>query len=298
MRNMNEAMIREIGVKSIITKSSLPASDYSVNPYIGCTHSCKYCYACFMKRFTNHSEPWGTFLDVKYWPEIKKPEKYAGKELFIGSVTDPYVPEEEEYQRTRALLKQLKGCGARISIQTKSDLVLRDTDLIQIFPDIRVGFSINTLDENFKNDMDQAVSIERRLSAMKTLYQLGVRTTCFISPIFPKITDVEAIINRVRGQCNLIWLENLNLRGEYKAVILRYIKEKYPHLIPLYDEIYRYGSRAYWEELDEILKDFTEEIGLPYVRNDDTMKTPFDAPPTVVNFFYHEEIKKSAGKKA
>lgn len=298
MRNMNEPMIREIGVKSVITKSSLPASDYSVNPYIGCTHSCKYCYACFMKRFTNHSEPWGTFLDVKYWPEIKKPEKYAGKELFIGSVTDPYVPEEEEYQRTRALLEQLKGCRARISIQTKSDLVLRDTDLIQIFPDIRVGFSINTLDENFKNDMDQAVSIERRLSAMKTLYQLGVRTTCFISPIFPKITDVEAIINRVRGQCNLIWLENLNLRGEYKAVILRYIKEKYPHLVPLYDEIYRYGSRAYWEELDEILKDFTEEIGLPYVRNDDTMKTPFDAPPTVVNFFYHEEIKKSAGKKA
>lgn len=297
MRNMNEPMIREIGVKSVITKSSLPASDYSVNPYIGCTHSCKYCYACFMKRFTNHSEPWGTFLDVKYWPEIKRPEKYAGKELFIGSVTDPYVPEEEKYQRTRALLEQLKGCGARISIQTKSDLVLRDTDLIQIFPDIRVGFSINTLDENFKNDMDQAVSIERRLSAMKTLYQLGVRTTCFISPIFPKITDVEAIINRVRGQCNLIWLENLNLRGEYKAVILRYIKEKYPHLVPLYDEIYRYGSRAYWEELDEILKDFTEEIGLPYVRNDDTMKTPFNAPPTVVNFFYHEEIKKSAGKK-
>lgn len=298
MRNMNEPMIREIGVKSVITKSSLPASDYSVNPYIGCTHSCKYCYACFMKRFTNHSEPWGTFLDVKYWPEIKKPEKYAGKELFIGSVTDPYVPEEEKYQRTRALLEQLKGCGARISIQTKSDLVLRDTDLIQIFPDIRVGFSINTLDENFKNDMDQAVSIERRLSAMKTLYQLGVRTTCFISPIFPKITDVEAIINRVRGQCNLIWLENLNLRGEYKAVILRYIKEKYPHLVPLYDEIYRYGSRAYWEELDEILKDFTEEIGLPYVRNDDTMKTPFNAPPTVVNFFYHEEIKKSARKNA
>lgn len=298
MRNMNEPIIREIRVKSVITKSSLPASDYSVNPYIGCTHSCKYCYACFMKRFTNHSEPWGTFLDVKYWPEIKKPEKYAGKELFIGSVTDPYVPEEEKYQRTRALLEQLKGCGARISIQTKSDLVLRDIALIQIFPDIRVGFSINTLDENFKNDMDQAVSIERRLSAMKTLYHLGVRTTCFISPIFPKITDVEAIINRVRGQCNLIWLENLNLRGEYKAVILRYIKEKYPHLVPLYDEIYRYGSRAYWEELDETLKDFTEEIGLPYVRNDDTMKTPFDAPPTVVNFFYHEEIKKSARKNA
>ena len=59
-----ETIIREIGVKSVLTKSNLPVSDYSVNPYVGCTHACKYCYACFMKRFTNHAEPWGEFLDV------------------------------------------------------------------------------------------------------------------------------------------------------------------------------------------------------------------------------------------
>ena len=52
---------------------------YSVNPYVGCTHGCKYCYASFMKRFTGHTEPWGTFLDVKYWPEIKNPQKYRGQ---------------------------------------------------------------------------------------------------------------------------------------------------------------------------------------------------------------------------
>ena len=88
---MNSPLIREIEVKSVITKSNLPVSDYSVNPYVGCTHGCRYCYASFMKRFTGHAEPWGTFLDVKVWPEIKNPKKYAGKELFIGSVTDPYL---------------------------------------------------------------------------------------------------------------------------------------------------------------------------------------------------------------
>lgn len=82
------------------------------------------------------------------------------------------------------------------------------------------------LDENFKNDMDEAVSIERRLAAMKAFHDAGVRTTCFISPIFPNITDVEAIIDQVKEQCNLIWLENLNLRGDYKKVILDYIQEK------------------------------------------------------------------------
>ena len=117
-------------------------SDDSVNPYVGCTHACRYCYTSFMKRFTGHPEPWGTFLDVKRWPEIRRPERYAGKELFIGSVTDPYLPQEETFGRTRALLEQLKGSG--------------------------------------------------------------VRTTRFVSPIFPGLTDGKAIIDRVKGQCNRI----------------------------------------------------------------------------------------------
>ena len=289
-----EPIINEITVKTVITKSNLPVCDYSVNPYVGCTHSCKYCYASFMKRFTGHAEPWGTFLDVKYWEPIKHPEKYRSKEFFIGSVTDPYNPQEEKYMRTRAFLEQLQGSGAKISIQTKSDLVLLDLDIIKTFPDARVGFSINTLDENFKNDMDSAVSIERRLAAMKAFHDAGVRTTCFISPIFPGITNAEAIIERVRNQCNLVWLENLNLRGDYKKTILDYIQIKHPQLVPLYDEIYRHGNRAYWEMLNSHLSAFAKEQGLRYVRNDDSFTQPFDAPPTIVNFFYHEEVKKSA----
>ena len=288
--------ISDIDVKSGLTKSNLPVSDYSVNPYVGCTHACKYCYASFMKRFTNHPEPWGEFLDVKHWPEMTNPEKYKGKELFIGSVTDPYNPQEEEYGRTRALLQQLKGSGVKISIQTKSDLVLRDMELIRTFPDARVGFSINTLDERFKDDMDNAVSIERRLEAMRQFHEAGIRTTCFISPIFPGITDVMAIIERVKDRCNLVWLENLNLRGNYKSVIMDYIRDKHSELLSLYEEIYLKNKRAYWEQLDAEVRAYAGENGLEYLRNDDTMKRPFDAPPVIVNFFYHEEIKKSALK--
>ena len=101
--------IQEINTKSVISKSNLPVCDYSVNPYVGCTHACRYCYASFMKRFSHHTEPWGEFLDVKYWPQIRRPEKYCGKEFFIGSVTDPYNPQEKLYRRTRALLEQLQG---------------------------------------------------------------------------------------------------------------------------------------------------------------------------------------------
>jgi len=288
--------ISEIQTKSVLTKSNLPVGDYSVNPYVGCSHACRYCYASFMKRFTNHPEPWGEFLDVKYWPEIRDAGKYRGKELFFGSVTDPYLPEEERYRRTRILLEQLQGSGIRLSIQTKSDLVLRDLDLIRTFPNARVGFSINTLDESFKDDMDSAVSIERRIAAMKQLHDAGIRTTCFISPIFPGITDVQAIIDRMREQCNLVWLENLNLRGSYKGVIMNYIREKHPDLAPLYEEIYSNGSRQYWEALDAEVRAYAKRSGLEYVRNDDSMNRPFDAPPVIVNYFYHEEVRKSARK--
>lgn len=295
---MTNPIIHEIDAQGIISKSNLPVSDYCANPYTGCTHACKYCYASFMKRFTGHTEPWGTFIDVKHWKEIKNPGKYKGKELFIGSVTDPYNPQEEIFERTRTLLTQLKGSGVKLTISTKSDLILRDLDLIKSFSDARVSWSINTLDEDFREDMDNAVSVKRRLAAMKEFCQSGIRTACFISPIFPGITDVKAIIQQAKSQCNLIWLENLNLRGAYKTVIMDNIREKYPQLLPLYQEIYQRKNRFYWESLDAALRSYAAEIGLDYVTNDDSMTREFSAPPVIVNYFYHEQIRKNnrAGK--
>ena len=150
---INGILIREVETKNIMTKSSLPVGGYSVNPYVGCTHACKYCYASFMKRFTGHKEEWGTFLDVKHWPEIKNPKKYAGQRVVIGSVTDGYNPQEEQFGNTRKLLEQLIGSDADILICTKSDLVVRDIDLLKKLGRVTVSWSINTLDENFKNDI-------------------------------------------------------------------------------------------------------------------------------------------------
>ena len=218
-------LIQDVETKNIMTKSTLPVGGYSVNPYVGCTHGCKYCYASFMKRFTGHTEPWGTFLDVKHWPAIKNPQKYKGQRVVIGSVTDGYLPQEAQFQNTRKLLEQLRGSEAEILICTKSDLVIRDIDLLKELGKVTISWSINTLDEDFKNDMDNAVSIKRRLDAMKQVYDAGIRTVCFIAPVFPGITDFEAIFHQVRNQCDLVWLENLNLRGGFKKTSLTiYVK--------------------------------------------------------------------------
>lgn len=284
-------LIREVETSSIMTKSSLPVGGYSVNPYVGCTHGCKYCYASFMKRFTGHTEPWGTFLDVKHWPAIRNPQKYAGQRVVIGSVTDGYLPQEEQFGNTRKLLEQLRGSGAEILICTKSDLVVRDIDLLKELGKVTVSWSVNTLDEGFKDDMDNAVSIARRLDAMKRVYDAGIRTVCFISPVFPGITDFEAIFHRVRAQCDLVWLENLNLRGGFKKVILDYIREKRPDLVPLYDAIYSKGDRSYFRALERQAERLAKAYDCPFVDNELPYGRAEPGHPVIVDYFYHEEVR-------
>lgn len=289
----NNILIRDIETKNIMTKSTLPVGGYSVNPYVGCTHGCKYCYASFMKRFTGHTEPWGTFLDVKHWPIIKNPQKYKGQRVVIGSVTDGYLPQEAQFRNTRKLLEQLKNSGAELLICTKSDLVLRDLDLLKEMGKVTVSWSINPLEEAFQSDMDNAVSVERRLDAMKQVYDAGIRTVCFISPVFPGITDFEAIFHRVKEQCDLVWLENLNLRGAFKQEILDYIKSKYPQLATLYHVIYTEGDRSYFRELEERARRLAEENDCPFVDNELPYGRAKPGHPVIVDYFYHEEIRGS-----
>lgn len=285
-------VVRETTVRGILSKSNLPVADFSANPYVGCEHACKYCYASFMKRFTDHPEPWGEFLDVKRWPVIRNPEKYRGKEIFLSSVTDPYQRAEEKYGRTRALLEQLTGSGCRLSIATKSDLILRDLELIKSFPDARVAWSINTLDDDFQRQMDKAVSIGRRLEAMRIFHEAGVHTTCFISPIFPGITDPVEIIGAAAKRCDLVWLENLNLRGAYRHEILKFISRNHPGLSGLYRRIYLEKDRSWWHGLDRQIAEFTKKERLIYVRNREPELAGQTWIPVVVNYFFHEEISR------
>ena len=287
----NPILVRDVETRSILTKSTLPVGGYSVNPYVGCTHGCKYCYASFMKRFTGHSEPWGTFLDVKHWPVIRNPQKYKGQRIVIGSVTDGYLPQEEQFQNTRRLLEQLQDSGAELLICTKSDLVVRDIDLLQKMEKVTVSWSINTLDEDFKNDMDKAVSIRRRLDAMKRVYDAGIRTVCFIAPVFPGITDFEAIFQRVKDQCDLVWLENLNLRGSFKQDILGYIQKMRPELVPLYHAIYNQGDRSYFHELEAKAEKLANEYNCPFVDNELPYGRAKPGHPVIVDYFYHEEVR-------
>ena len=267
---------KEIQVKDYLTKSNLPSSDYVINPYVGCPHGCKYCYASFMKRFTGHKEEWGTFIDIKRCDKKINTKKLENKTVFLSSVTDCYNKFEEKYKITRRILKELINVNCNLNISTKSKLILRDIDLLKQMKNLMVSMSINTLDENFKNDMDNASSIKERLSTLRTLHENGIYTVLFMSPMFPYITNFKEIIEISKAYIDEYWFENLNLRGDYKTKILLYIQEKYPKLINEYNDIYMKGNKKYWNDLSKEIKDYCEINNVKYI-----------------NYFYHEELVKN-----
>jgi len=268
--------IKEIQVNDYLTKSNLPASDYVINPYVGCPHGCKYCYASFMKRFTGHQEEWGTFIDIKRCDKKINLNQIKNKTVFLSSVTDCYNKMEEKYEITKDILKQLISSECYLSISTKSSLILRDIELLKQIKNVTVSMSINTLDENFKNDMDNAASIEKRLETLKELHNNGIYTILFMSPIFPYITEWKEIIEKSKDYIDEYWFENLNLRGQYKVSIMNYIKERYPQYYEKYVEIYNKNNKQYWIKLAQEINDYCDKNKLNYK-----------------NYFYHEELVKA-----
>lgn len=266
---------KTVEVKDYVAKSNLPTSDFVINPYVGCPHACKYCYARFMKRFTGHKEEWGRFTDIKKCSKPIDTKKLTGKSVFLSSVTDCYNPLEKKYGSTRKILEQLAGVDCRIGISTKSSLILRDIDILKQLKNLTVSVSINTADEKFRSDMDDADSIEKRIDTLRQLYNNGIYTVLFMSPMFPGITDFKALIERTRNYVGEYWFENLNLRGDYKQTILSYIYAQYPELTELYKDIYLYGDKTYWKKLSKDIEDYCESENLKYK-----------------NYFYHSELVK------
>ncbi|NIQ06885.1 MAG: radical SAM protein [Candidatus Korarchaeota archaeon] len=253
--------VTEITAKSIVVRSSIPGIDYVVNPYIGCQHGCKYCYAKFMKRFTDHHEPWGEFVDIKVnAPELVGDKKYEDKLIQFSSVTDPYQPLEAKYTLTQKTLEQLLGAGAQIDILTKSSLVTRDIDLFKSFSDLQVGISLALLGDHSKNLEPRAAPPDKRINALKTLKNAGLKTYVFVSPIFPEISDVARIVDLTAPHVDFLMFENLNLRSTNYQQVMSFLERHDTKLVPLYKEMYQSEElHRYWKECQRRIRRLGEQ---------------------------------------
>lgn len=232
--------IRAVKCKTALSKSNLPGLDYSLNPYRGCQHSCAYCYVPNVLRIPR--EEWGCSVDVKTnIPVILSQELKKKKPGVVGisTVTDPYQPIEKKYKLTRYCLEQLLKHDFPICIQTKSDLVTRDIDLISKFSDAEVMFSIGTLNDSERKPLEPyASSIQDRLRAMKEFKDSGIETNVFFGPVYPtiKTKDLHGIISKfVENGAKEIMVDKFNI----KPGIWNILEKAFPnHITLIKDPIY------------------------------------------------------------
>ncbi len=253
--------IKEIKAGQIVVKSNLPMVDYVINPYTGCQHGCIYCYAEFMKKYTNHKEDWGSFVDAKInAPELIKKGKQRGKAIFISSVCDPYQPIEANYKLTRRILENLVPEQPVIDILTKSALVTRDIDVFKKFRKISIGISLSTLNEELSRKLEPfAASPTARLEALKKCKEAGLETYVFVSPIFPYITEIKQVIEAA-SFADYIMFENLNIRPTNVKKIYSFLAAARPELVEKYREIYE-SRTDYWKKLEAEIKKLCKERG-------------------------------------
>jgi DNA repair photolyase len=263
--------IQTVQAERILHKSRIPGAEYVINPYTGCVHGCAYCYARFMKRFTGHTEPWGSFLDAKVnAPEVLKRQLATRKgkiegEIFLSSVTDPYQPPESRFRLTRGCLEVLLPYQPEISILTKSDLVLRDIDLLSRFKHCRVGLSMMTVDDAAARAIEpRASKPSRRIEALRELRAAGVYTYAFISPFIPMLSDFDAILEALtageHAAVDEIGVEAINTAGGNWKGLEEVLAERYPDLLPESRRLAH--DDAFWEALAGHSRRRVEAMGI------------------------------------
>jgi DNA repair photolyase len=190
--------------RSALNPSRIPGVDYCLNPYTGCSHGCLYCYAACRKSSLAEPRRWGTFVEVKAnFPARLSRELGRARpgSVLLATVTDAYQPVEQKYGLTRACLELLADSNLGVSILTKSDLVVRDLEVLRRLKRVSVGFSLTVADDSLARLLEPgAPPTSCRLRALEHLSRHGIRTWVFIAPVIPGLGDTPENLSRLVRQ--------------------------------------------------------------------------------------------------
>ena len=178
---------------SILTPASgfMADYDYTLNPYSGCSFGCTYCYAAFFSRNKLKMDTWGEWLSVKENAitllRKKRKKPLIDKTIYLSSVTDPYQPIEKELQLTKQILQELLDYHqVRLVIQTRSQLVTRDIDLLKKFKVLQVNMTVTTDSEKVRKVFEPfCPGNKQRIKAIKEVHDAGILTCITMTPLLP-----------------------------------------------------------------------------------------------------------------
>ena len=291
---MAEAEVQEITCKTLLNRVDVPGFPFrwSLNPYRGCRHACRYCYARPTHEFWGMNA--GTEFDQRVFAKVNAPEvlraelrrpRWTGEPIAIGTASDPYEPAEAQYRLTRGIIEVLAEFRNPASITTKGVLARRDVDVLQELyhaADVQVIFSVGSIDETvWKRTEPGTPNPIARLEAMQFLVENGIPAGVMMAPLLPGISDSSEAINAtVQAAANhraqFLSANLLFLKPGSKEWFMPLIRESYPHLTPGYRQLYRhtYADKDYTQEVLAMVDEARRRWHLPAVTPPKELNAP------------------------
>jgi DNA repair photolyase len=273
-----------LGIRSllnrVVSQRELPFA-WAINPYRGCEFACKYCYARYTHEFMEFRE--GVDFERKIFvkqhaaellrQELRRVKPREG--IAIGTATDPYQPAERRFEVTRAILEELaRHSGLEIGIVTKSNLVMRDVELLRSIGKnnrLCVSITVTTTNTDLARILEpRAPRPDLRLEAVRQLNLAGVDAGVNCAPVLPEITDhprdLDALVKAAsEAGAKYVHSGALFLKPCSAAVFLPFVEEHFPSLIEHYRQ--RYTDRAflpkgYSERLARLMANLRQKYGI------------------------------------
>ncbi len=239
--------------RKILARNDSPdiSFDLSINPYRGCEHGCVYCFARPTHAYLGLSP--GLDFESKLFMKPNAPELlerelsvpgYVPKTIAIGTNTDPYQPIERRHKIMRGILEVLERAGHPVGIVTKSNLVLRDLDILSRMAErnlVKVALSVTTLDATLARVMEpRAPTPARRLEALRQLNAAGVPASAMVAPVIPAINDAEierileaVAVTGVRHAGYVLLRLPLEVRDLFREWLIENFPDRYRHVFKL-----------------------------------------------------------------
>src|SRR5215471_4401670 len=272
--------------RSVLTRCLSPRMPFTwmINPYRGCEFACKYCYARYTHEFMELRD--GLEFERKIYvkqhtawllrQELRRVR--PGEEIAIGTATDPYQPAERRFAITQAILHEFaQHKGFEIGMVTKSNLVLRDLELLKKISannGLSVCITVTTTNADLARILEpRAPRPDLRLMAVQRLNEAGIHAGINCAPVLPGITDSPADLERVvkaagEAGARFVHVNPLFLKPCSEKVFMPFLEEKFPQFVRMYRE--RYANRAYLpaeyhKRISAVVKKYREKykIGLP-----------------------------------
>ncbi len=273
----------EMPARTILNRCDNPLMPFrwTINPYRGCEFGCVYCYARYTHDFLELRDP----LDFERRIFVKRMAAavlartlsrtpIGADAIAIGTATDPYQPAERRFGLTRSMLEVFSRLGGlNLSITTKSNLIVRDLDLLAAINSrsrLSVNFSLITLNRRLQRTLEpRAPRPELRLRALRELSSAGIHCNVLMMPIIPGLNDepasIESVIKAARSAgAGEVWWRSLFLKPAAARRFIPFVRDQFPHLAPRMDDYYgrsTYAPRAYDERLGQLVDRIKRKYG-------------------------------------